>query len=232
MKYFPRATILVEKPAADNLWDARWLLGENHDGRQISVALHMAFAPEVAWGERLVRAGAYDLGMPVSIESWSADPYQADLGSAESRLSNSWVDSGINALSVIERFAHPVERRSLRRLGDASQSTFEGIFECETEGGLIEAMVLTSWKATDGARSTRIRYSSGAELTMDHHAVAGYLTVNGIVAEVFGSDSTIPRRESHYHAMYNWWLVDNRPIFPPATNLRLHDLLLKPIDRL
>jgi hypothetical protein len=160
--------------------------------------------------------------------SWSADPYQEDLSSAQARLGNSWIDSGINALSVIERFVTPVERRSLRQLGEPSWSTFEGRFTCEFDGGRVEGNVLTSWRVTDAARSTRIRYTSGAELVLDHHAVAGYLLRDGRVAEVFGSDGAVPRRDTHYQALYRWWLVERRPVFPRRTVARLHDLLLRP----
>ena len=228
--YLPESAILVEKPAADSLLEAQWLL-ERHEGRQpVNVALHMAFAPEVTWGAKVAAARAAELGGPVSIESWSADPYQADLESAGARLGNSWIDSGINGLSVIERFVRVVERLSLRKLGDDSWSAFEGRFLCEANGNQIEATVLTSWRVTDATRSTRIRYSSGAELVLDHHAVSGYLARKGGVSDLFGSDGAIPRRDTHYRALYKSWLVDREPIFTAETTLRLHKLLLTPMD--
>jgi predicted dehydrogenase len=226
----PESVILVEKPAADNLPDAQWLLNGLAGRQPVNVALHMAFAPEVAWGYDLTLVEAPDLGDPVSIESWSADPYQAHLDSAKARLGNSWIDSGINALSVIERFVRVVDRISLRKLGDESWSAFEGKFLCEVGTRQLEAAVLTSWRVTDATRSTRIRYSSGAELVLDHHAVAGYLVVKGAVSEVFGSDGIIPRRDTHYRSLYKSWLVDRKPIFPNGAALRLHNLLLKSID--
>jgi predicted dehydrogenase len=230
IKNFPALTILVEKPAADDIIDAQRLLDGRGGTVPVNVALHMAFAPEVCWGANLVRARISDLGVPISIQSWSGDPHQSDLVSAESRFGTSWIDSGINSLSVIERFARTIGRRSLRRLGQPSHSTFEGIFTCESETGQVEATVLTSWNVTDSTRSTRVRYSSGAEVVMDHHAVAGYLIEDSRVTEVFGSDGSIPRRASHYKALYQWWLVDNNPIFLPETTLRLHNLLLESID--
>lgn len=225
---FPHADILVEKPAADNLRDALQLLDSKSGEHPVNVALHMAFSPEVTWGAELMRSTTAEIGMPISIMSWSADPYQNSYFSAQTRLGNSWIDSGINALSVIERFVAPVERRSLRQLGEPSWSTFEGRFICEFDGGRVEANVLTNWRATDAARSTRIRYSSGAELVLDHHAVAGCLLQDGRVAEVFGTDGSVPRRDTHYRALYRTWLVDQRAIFPRRTVARLHDLLLRP----
>ena len=140
---FPDATILVEKPAADNLLDAQRLLdGSNRN--PVNVALHMAFAPEVRWAANVVHARPFDLGMPLAIQSWAADPYQSNMPAAEAALGTSWIDSGINALSVIELFVKVVERESLRHLGRMSWSTFEGVFRCESGQGELEAVILTS----------------------------------------------------------------------------------------
>lgn len=228
LESFPAADILVEKPAADNIRDALELLDPGNENFTVNVALHMAFSPEVIWGAELVQSVGAEIGVPISIMSWSADSYQKNLPSARTRLDNSWIDSGINSLSVIERFVTPVERRSLRQLGEASWSTFEGRFTCEFDGGLLEASVLTNWHATDASRSTRIRYSSGAELVLDHHAVTGCLVRDGRVARMFGSDGDVPRRDTHYRTLYRWWLVDHRPVFSRQAVARLHELLLRP----
>ena len=229
-KYFPEANILIEKPAADSLGDAQWIIEEIGEKQAITVAYHMAFSPEVDWGLEQVRMRADHLGRPVAIESLQADPYQPELASAEARLGTSWIDSGINALSVIERFVNVVKRTSLRPIGQASKSKFEGIFVCEAHHEELTAIVLTSWHSTASARTTRVRYSSGAELVMDHAAVTGYLLEDGMLSADFGSDGIVPRREAHYKAMYKSWLVDGDETFSNATSLRLHRLLLEKPD--
>lgn len=80
----------------------------------------------VEWALEEMAERANQLGLPIAIESRGADPYQSDLVSAQARLGNSWIDSGINALSVIERFVKPVECISLRPIGSPSRSVFEG----------------------------------------------------------------------------------------------------------
>jgi predicted dehydrogenase len=220
--------VLLEKPAADNIIDARRLLHRGHD---LIVALHMAFAPEVGWAKSVVDKQRHELGDPVSIESWAADPHQFDLPSATASLSTSWVDNGINALSVIDRFARVTERNSLRALKeDPLSTTFEGVFSCETESALAAAIVVTSWSVGGSTRSTRIRFSSGAEIIMDHDAVAGYLIKNGRVAGFHGKRGLVPRRTTHYQALYHALLTDSRTLPSRETNLRLHDLLLSPLD--
>ena len=226
-EHFPNAAVLLEKPAADSLPTARSLLKGKQD---IYVAMHMAFSPEVTWSVRLAKEKAASFGPPVAIRSIHTDAYHAD-HTAESRLSNSWVDSGINALSVIDQFARMADRRSLRRLGKPTWSKFEGIFTCEAEGGQAEAMVVTSWKGAAAGRSTHIKYASGAELFMDHNTVEAYAVDNkGRLIRDFSDDSDdsdAPRRERHYRALYRSWLFESRPQLI-ANSLRLHELLLKP----
>ncbi len=224
-EHFPAARVLIEKPAAADLSEARRVIA----GKQsVSVAFHMAYSPEVEWALRVARARAAELGPPVAIESASADPYQGELASARSRLGNSWIDTGINALSVIDRFAVPVRRKSLRRIGEESWSAYEGIFTCHAEGQTLTAVILTSWYASDRSRSTRIKYASGAELVMDHNAVSGYLIENSSITALFGTDGGVSRRESHYRALYASWLSAQEIVFPTAVSLRLHELLLEP----
>lgn len=227
---FPAARILLEKPAADNLRDARYVLDGIGSRQPLDVAYHMAFSPEVTWGARAVQDSAASLGVPVAVEASFADPYQEESESARFTLGNSWIDSGINSLSVTSRFAEPVSRKSLRRIGETRRSVFEAHITCRAGGGTLEALILTSWHVTDPAKTTRIRYSSGAELVMDHTAVAGYLIQDGQVTAVFGSDRSIPRRDRHYLALYDHWLIQGNSIMPPQDSLRLHKLLLQPSD--
>ena len=225
---FPAVRVLVEKPAADNLPDALHLLRDIAGRQPVDVAYHMAFSPEVSWGIQTVQAYAGELGVPVAVEACFADPYENDFEAASQRLGNSWIDSGINALSVLARFVRPVARESLRRIGQAALSVFEAHLTCQAGDGDLAALILTSWHVTDPAKTTRIRYSSGSELVMDHTAVAGYLVHDGRIAAVFGSDRSVPRRERHYLALYQWWLTEGNPIMPAETGLRLHELLLRP----
>ncbi len=225
---FPAARILVEKPAADTLPDARRVLEDIGSRQSVDVAYHMAFSPEVTWAAQIASGSAGDLGVAVAAEASFADPYSGNFEAAASRLGNSWIDSGINSLSILSRFAQPAARRSLRRIGEAPQSVFEAHVTCLAADTELDALILTSWHVTDPAKTTRIRYSSGAELVMDHTAVAGYLLKDGRIAAVHGSDRTIPRRERHYLALYKWWLTEGSRIMPATTSLRLHELLLQP----
>jgi predicted dehydrogenase len=225
-RWFPEARLLVEKPAAASLVDARRILSDIGRRQPVDVAYHTSFAPEVSWGQQAVGARRRSIGDLVAAELFFADPYYDDFERATATLGNSWLDSGINALSVLARFATIVKRESLRPVGTGRQSMFEARLTCHDGGRPAQALLVTSWHAADGAKTTRLRYASGVELLMDHTAVAAYLLRDGSVEAAFGADRSIPRRERHYRALYAWCLGQGRPALPPETGLHLHELLL------
>ena len=129
-RWFPAARLLVEKPAAATLADARRMLSGIGGGQPVEVAYHTSFAPEVGWGQRALAARRSELGDLVAAEMFFADPYYDDFERAAATLGNSWLDSGINALSVLARFATIDERESLRSIGTERQSIFEARLAC------------------------------------------------------------------------------------------------------
>src|SRR6266516_4621641 len=152
---FPAARILVEKPAAANLAEARVVLEDIGRRQPVEVAYHMSFSPEVVWGMQLAKERMDELGAPVAIQASFTDPYQDELESAGARYGSSWIDSGINSLSIMNRFADPVARMSLRRIGDEAWSAFEARITCRAGASELTALTLTSWRVTDAAKTTR-----------------------------------------------------------------------------
>jgi predicted dehydrogenase len=223
-RYFPEARLLVEKPAAVNLSEARHILAEIGGRQPVDVAYHMSFSPEVIWGQQAVQESR--AGELMSAELFFADPYYDDFEHAQATLCSSWVDSGINALSVLSRFATIAERTTLRPMGTDRQSIFEARLTCKTGSLEADALLVTSWYVADAAKTTRLRYASGVELLMDHTGVAAYLLHDGKVETFFGADRSIPRRERHYRALYQSWLAEGKRTLPTETSLQLHEILL------
>lgn len=112
-------------------------------------------------------------------------------------------------------------------IGEQPSCTYEGRFTCLSAKADCDAVVLTTWRAISPSRTTRLRYSSGAELLMDHAAAAAYLRIEGDTVATFASDGTVPRRASHYRRLYESWLIRGEPLLSPAASLRLHRLLLE-----
>lgn len=227
---FPDAELLVEKPAADNYPDARRILCDLAAEQPVHVAYHMAYAPEVTWGHHITQSKAADLGDITAITAYFCDPYATDLETAKARFTSSWLDSGINALSVIDRFATPIERTSLRPIDEPTRTTYEARLTCRAGNTEIPATILTSWYVTAPTRTTQIKYTTGATLTLDHHAVAGHLTKHGQVLELFGTDGQVPRRETHYRALYHHYLTQQLPLMETHQSLHLHNLLMNQIN--
>jgi predicted dehydrogenase len=230
-EYFPAARILVEKPAADKLADALYILEDIGSRQSVDVAYHMAFSPEVSWGVQTIREYSADIGTPVEIEADSADPYYDEFSKKHEILTDSWIDSGINSLSVLNRFVELVDAESVRRIGEVRKSVFEAHIKCRVGDRPLSALILTRWDVTDAARTTRIRYESGAQLVMDHTAVSGHFIKDNSITEIHGSDRTVARRERHYRALYEEWLVKGNRLMPADTSVLLHRLLLEPLSR-
>ena len=224
---FPTARILVEKPAANDLPGARHVLEDIGSFQPVDVAYHMAFSPEVFWGMQIAQAAPAELGVLVAMEASFADPYTDQFDAARSRLGNSWIDSGINALSVLSRFASPIQCTSLRRVGKESHSMFEAHVAIHAVDKALEARILTNWHVTAPAKTTRLRYGSGAELVLDHTAVAGHLIQGGQITARYSHDCITPRRERRYLALYRWWLTEGNAPLPGETSIRLHELLFQ-----
>jgi predicted dehydrogenase len=226
---FPAARILVEKPAAATLAGAQHVIAELGARHSVDIAYHMAYSPEVDWGVAITRDRAAQLGDPAAITCSFADPYSRGPDAAKARFGTSWLDSGINALSVLRRLTTLTGRAFLRPIGDPAWSAWQAGLTCRTpDGAEFPALILTSWHVTGPAKTTTITYESGARLVLDHAAVAGYLMADHQVTGLFGADASTPRRDRHYQPLYQSWLTDGHPIATPRDHLLLHDLLLKP----
>lgn len=120
---------------------------------------------------------------------------------ATSSLGSSWLDSGINALSIIEWFVN-VQTMVEFRVLDSGWSTYQAVLSCVAGGRKIPATIITTWGVTDGTRETRLRYSNGVDVVLDHTAVAARILQTGKVLDLFGTDGSVPRRDTHYRNLY------------------------------
>jgi predicted dehydrogenase len=228
---FPAARLLVEKPAADTLARARHVIEDIGARQPVDIAYHMAFSPQVGWGAGITRDRAAQLGNPVAITCYYADPYSRDADLARARFGTSWLDSGINALSVLRRFTALTGRAFLRGLGDPAWSAWQAGLTCRNPSGAeFGALIVTNWHVSGPAKTTTVTYESGAQLVLDHTAVSGYLITGHQVTDLYGFDASTPRRVRHYQALYQSWLTEGRPIATTGEHLLLHDLLLAPPD--
>jgi predicted dehydrogenase len=224
----PGLHILVEKPLATVLEEVRDLLDRARTGgRRISTLYHAAHAPEVHWGTHRLDSLISDHGLPCSFEASFSTPYATLATQRAAVYVSSWLDLGINALSVLSRYVDLTRLVSFRPI-DRWPSTFEAVVEFRRQDGTPrQGSIVTSWGVTEPSMSTRLRFEGGAELLLDHTGVSARTVVGGVVTAMFGSDGRLPRLLSHYVPLLRQHLLaDHRA---DLDDLALHSLLLSPV---
>lgn len=196
------ADVLVEKPLAANLDDVVHVLQRAAQGGvKLRVLYHAAHGPEVAWAAQLHRRMRHELGPVRRFEAFFADPYVRRTPPRTTALVSSWVDSGVNALSVAAQFVDLRRVSSWRVVADWF-STHEAVVDFDDQGSRGKGLVVTSWHVTEASKSTRLTFDGGAELVLDHTAVSARLLRHGRVLAMTGTDGAVPRLVSHYLNLY------------------------------
>jgi predicted dehydrogenase len=221
-----RPRVLVEKPLATDLGDVeRLLVLAQRRGQAIDVLYHFRHAPEVLWAvdrlEQLVR----EHGPVTTFQSCFADPY-GRLDSQEREVYvSSWIDSGINALSLLDRLVSVHEVESLRAIPGMSNSV-EARLSFVSDGHEGTGHLLTTWDVGAGSKWTRLSFTSGAELVLDHTATFGRLVVEGVTADIRGWSGAVPRGTARYVSLFTD-VFSRRHRSEADQHRRLHRLLLQ-----
>jgi predicted dehydrogenase len=167
--------ILCEKPLATDVGDAEAALdAAAAAGVALRVLYHYAHAPEVLAVRDELAALVARHGPVETADAAFADPYTGDLDERSATLVSSWIDSGINALSVLARFV------DLRRVLDsdldaAGPAHGAAVLAFEHGGRAGRAHVATSWTAPVEVKRTTLEFADGTELVLDHPAGAAEL---------------------------------------------------------
>jgi hypothetical protein len=190
-------------------------------GSGVRVLFHTAFAPEVLWATERVVRWRDQHGQIVKVVCDFNDPYA---GAAEVRaavLTDSWSDSGINALSVITRFVHldrlveAVGTRPLRVR--ASFAMHDG----QLEG---QALIRTTWTPSRSRKTTALHFEDGTAITLDHQ----YATVT--VSDPGGRTSDVHRLgrrplSDRYVTMFASYATEDALLFSTKIEDALHGQL-------
>ncbi|MEP7334213.1 MAG: Gfo/Idh/MocA family oxidoreductase [Actinomycetota bacterium] len=158
----PPPRVLCEKPLSDSFAPVPALLDLAHQrGVRLQVLFHYAFAPEVlavrsAWDSLIASHGP-----PADFDVFFADPRSGDLPRSVRVLGSSWVDLGVNALSVLARYLELVEVEAA--LGQPPASGGAAI---RFAGGT--GSVRTNWCVPAMVKQTTIRFADGSTLDFDH----------------------------------------------------------------
>lgn len=196
------ARVLVEKPLVNRLdeLDALRALDPSLGARdRVSVAHHFAFSPEVTWAADLIADGAW--GPVTRITSVFHDPYIVDADHSFAAYTSSWVDSGVNQLSMLTRFVDLVRRGTLHETGAGASASCSVDFQSGDTGGT--AVLRTSWQAAASSKRTTLYLDqAGVEIWLDHTAVTAVAIRDHAVFDSLTNDGQTPRKIAHYRPLY------------------------------
>ncbi len=181
---------------------------------------HAADAPEVEWAASRWVEWTAAHGEIATVRAFFADPYST---TDTSSYIDSWIDSGVNSMSLLQRL--------LGMTGDATlvdHGPELAAFTADVAlAGDRVARITTQWKVAMAAKQTEMAFADGTLLNLDHQAVAARLTTDIGVTELFGAHATVPRMVQHYVGVFGRLLVD-RELFTPEQELQIHRALVTP----
>lgn len=198
----PGTRIVVEKPVATSAEDYRCAMdAADANACPVSVLLHAAHAPEVKWAQEHLGTWQREHGLVRRSTSRFCDPYGApDDSGRRAALVSSWIDSGINLLSVLDRLLQVTEIEPVDSI-----PPFEHLARGMGRGSELEPFpvaMVTSWRAIEPSKSTLLDFEDGTQLILDHQAVAGWLLPPTGQATHYRHENASPRLVEHYRRMF------------------------------
>ena len=212
--------VVVEKPAAETREDLQTMLDlADARTRYLHVALHSAFGEEVVWlrdnldavvGDRALTGFHCELFDPY-IEAGLLRPGVAGLG-------GSWIDCGVNALSVLAEFIDPETLRvdSADFARDASLNCSETGSDVRFTFGGCGGRIETDWTRGVDRKVTYLTFDD-VDVVL-HHSNEEVLVRKGDNEErLFAVKTGLPRLTNHYVGVFR----DLAARYPAQDNLEL-----------
>lgn len=221
----PDQRILVEKPLAVSSEETRKLLAEARP-HTLAVLYHAAYAPEVGWAKQMLSRWQDTHGTIERYICFFSDPY--DTAQMDTRRTSvyesSWVDSGINCLSILRRL--DLVKDVVDLSWDRSQRSTA--IAHTSFGDAKYGTIITQWTVTAPSKSTILLFTDRTTAVIDHQATAGrVITASNEVEAIFGLNSDVPRLVRHYKEFFHQELIDEQSLFTADDHLSLHEMLLR-----
>ncbi|MFJ5674161.1 Gfo/Idh/MocA family protein [Streptomyces sp. NPDC093097] len=196
--------VLVEKP----LVHTRSALARLHaldptaDVRgRLLTAHHFAFSPEVRWAADQLAAHP-EWGPITSVTSAFYDPYVLRGQQAFDSYVSSWMDSGVNQLSVLARLVELTGPVTGSQADGGASAWYTAAYT--SRGTTGTARLRSSWHTGTSSKETVVTFAeSGVEMWIDHTAMTGFAARNSELLSTHGSDGRTPRKIAHYRPLYD-----------------------------
>jgi predicted dehydrogenase len=201
--------VMVEKPAVLNRqeWSELEQTYQNHQAL-LYTSFHARFASDLLWWEE--HGASLGLGWPTGFSSAFYDPYVQDgrLDPAAESLSGSWIDSGVNALSVV--FALFPELRYQGHTLDIQPEIHNQDIAAtyrftvsDATGNKGAAVIRTNWQLGKNYKATELTFEDASiRIILNHSRQSVILQQDGkekILADLSNSG---PRLVNHYRGVY------------------------------
>ncbi|MBL1095735.1 Gfo/Idh/MocA family protein [Streptomyces coffeae] len=205
------ARVLVEKPLVHDLASLarlRSLDGSADVRGRVFTAHHFAFSPEVRWASDQL-AGHSEWGPITGITSAFYDPYIIQGEQAFASYISSWMDTGVNQLSMLARFVDLTALTSAQQTDGGASAWYT--CEYRSRDAVGTARLRSSWLTGSSSKETTLVFGhSGVEVWIDHTAMTGFAAQDGRLLAAYGSDGRTPRKVAHYRPLYES-LLSGRP---------------------
>jgi predicted dehydrogenase len=197
------ARVLVEKPLVHEPAELDRLAGLAGDGidlGRVAVAHHFAFSPEVRWAAGQID-GHPEWGPVTSATVAFHDPYILLGEHAFSSYVSSWMDSGVNQLSMLTRFVDLAALTSRHEDERGASAWCTAAYEHRGDAGT--ARLRTSWLTGSSSKESVLTLGrAGVEVWIDHTAMTGFAARGSDLVATFDSDTEPPRKIAHYRPLY------------------------------
>ncbi|MFK4272599.1 Gfo/Idh/MocA family protein [Streptomyces milbemycinicus] len=205
------AQVLVEKPLVHDLGSLtrlRSLDGTTDAQNRVFTAHHFSFSPEVRWAAEQI-SDHPEWGPITDITSAFYDPYILRGEQAFASYISSWMDSGVNQLSMLARFVELTALTSAQQMDNGASAWCT--CEYRSRGTVGTARLHSSWLTGSSSKKTTLTFGrSNVEIWIDHTAMTGFATHDGRLLEAYGNDGRTPRKVAHYQPLYES-LLSGRP---------------------
>lgn len=220
--------LIVEKPLTDSFQATQDLFAQAaQQNIEVACVYHAAHAPEVLWAASRIRDWEAAHGSIQTLAMSFADRYRDMPSERRSKVYvNSWLDSGINALSIALRIVS-LERVDRVVCLDVPGSTYRTAVSFRNSEDCPETgSITTSWDVDEADKRSELTFGSGARLRMNHQGISGELiSKGGEIMEQFEYNGSRPRLTLHYDNAFTSLMVDHAGYYSAEESLLLHRLL-------
>lgn len=236
--------VILEKPAVLDFPELIELYAiADQNGADLHIAFHARFASDLLFFENEFKniQKRYKLGELIGFNCNFFDPYYdpdaiGDLDARLNSLSSSWIDSGVNALSVVCSLFKDLKKVSKNEssirfddLGRYAQITSSVEFNIKLNNIIGRGTIHTNWTNKKNYKATSLYFDGGSGYILLDHSKQQilYLGFDGSIDLIHDSSKTGHRLVNHYTNLFMSYLKkDNNFDRNRELSLTIHALLL------